>query len=80
MRSGREKLLDVLEVGEFEGVKFTILSPKPIEVGDTYLAARNTGPHLLTAKVVDVKNGWVHSEENAYSFNIGECIPIELHI
>lgn len=76
----RQKLIEILEVGEFEGIRFTVLSPNPIKDGDTYLVARNTGPHLLTAKKVDHENGWVVPEEDAYVFDISECIPIQLHI
>lgn len=76
---GYEALNKVLDAGEFEGVKFSRLD-RPIQEGDTYLAARNTGPHLLTARKVDRTWSWVVPEEDAYSFDIRECVPIQLHI
>ena len=52
---------------------FTI-SLDPIQPGDTYLAERNTGPHLLTClRVVD---GYVVPVESAYCYDLYECIKI----
>ena len=78
-RDGIVALKAVLQAKEFEGVSFKILD-RPIQNGDTYLAARNTGPHLLTAKEVDQRNRWVVPVESAYVFDIWECVPIELGI
>lgn len=47
------------------------LSDDPIQPGDTYIAGRNTGPHLLTCR--SVGNGCFHPVECAYSFDDGEC-------
>jgi hypothetical protein len=78
------RLKAALAVGEFEGLRFTVLD-RPVQVGDTYLAARNTGPHVLTArKVVPyptpenglTHGGWVVAQEPAYSFDLGECVPV----
>lgn len=85
MRPGYEKMREVMEAGEFEGVKFKILTQiaedgkeylKDLEPGDTYLAARNTGPHLLTVK--EVAMGAAFPVETAYPFDLNECVPIEL--
>lgn len=77
VREGHEELRKVLEKREFEGVPFRVLD-REIQEGDTYLAARNTGPHLLTAEKVLVSLGWVVPVEVAYAFDITECVPIEL--
>ena len=66
----------VLRSGVFEGIPFRIIS-RAIEEGDTYLAARNTKPQLLTARKVNWWKGWVVPVESAYVFNIEECFPIE---
>lgn len=85
MYPGYEKMYEVLKSGEFEGVKFKVLTEvgadgkvyhKKLEKGDTYLAARNTGPHLLT--VEEVAMGAVFPVETAYPFDLNECVPIEL--
>ena len=78
-RDGVVALRAVLEAKEFEGVSFKILD-RPIRNGDTYLAARNTGPYLLTAREVDRGNGWVVPVEPEYVFDIGECVPVELSV
>jgi hypothetical protein len=54
-----------------------LLYTEELEPGDLYLAARNTGPHLLTVREVDKVNGIVHPKEfPAYSFNLGECVKV----
>lgn len=82
-RTAWARLQAVVEAGEFEGVPFKLLR-RPIQVGDTYLAARNTGPHLLTAREIvreeGFTGGYVCPVENAYAFDIPECIPIEFQI
>lgn len=55
---------------ELEGAEL-ILSNDKIENGDMYVAERNTGPQLLTAR--DVRPGWIHPVESAYSYDVGEC-------
>lgn len=74
----RELMKQVLESGEFEGVKFLVSSDQRFFPGDTYLAARNTGPHLLTVRYVERAGGWIVPVEMAYSFDLGECVKIEL--
>ncbi len=84
----RAELRAAVDAGVFEGVRFKVLD-RPIPAGDTYLAARNTGPHLLTAgQVVPypteenglMYGGWVVPLEWAYAFDLGECVPIKLEI
>lgn len=55
---------------DFEGVKLK-LSDDLIQPGDTFIAGRNTGPHLLTCLAVG--NTCIHPVETAYSFDIAEC-------
>lgn len=76
---GRRELALILEAGQFEGITFEVLD-RPIVDGDTYFACRNTSPRLLTARKVDQDNLWVLPVENAYAFDLGECIPIRLDI
>ncbi len=52
-----------------------IYSEEPIKPGDTYLAERNTGPHLLTCKFVDPRH-WIEAVEDAYPYNTWDCIKI----
>ncbi len=47
-----------------------------IEVGDLYVAERNTGPKLLTAGFIDETLGWIRPTRNAYPFDIGECVKV----
>lgn len=54
----------------FEGTPL-LLTAEPIAVGDTYLACRNTGPKLLTARAIG--NGCIHPCETGYSFDLCEC-------
>lgn len=58
---------------EFEGTTL-LLSDEPIRVGDTYIAGRNTGPHLLTCR--SVHETFICSVENAYAFDTCECRKI----
>lgn len=51
-----------------------VSSPDPIQPGDTYLAERNTGPHLLTCH--KVKNNYIVPVEMAYCYDVWECIKI----
>ncbi|WP_336670688.1 hypothetical protein [Tsukamurella sp. USMM236] len=76
-RYGYDVLQEVLALGVFEGVPFVRLD-RVVEVGDTYLAARNTGPHLLTA--TRICNGYVLNAEGKYPFDTWECHPIELQL
>ena len=48
-----------------------------IKVGDLYVGERNTGPHLLTARVVNTESQWIHPTCNAYSYDLWECVKVE---
>lgn len=70
----------VLRMGgivDIEGVKFVIDGDGAVAVGDTYIAERNTGPKLLTAKELDDRN-WIIPEEDAYYFDTWECCKVRL--
>lgn len=43
----------------------------PIQPGDTYVAGRNTGPHLLTCQ--SIGDGFIVPVEAAYCFDLHEC-------
>lgn len=73
LRGGNTLILEGMQV---------IMLPGEIEVGDWYVAERNTGPHLLTAREI-VKNdsmlgGWIHPNEIAYSFDLSECVRVKV--
>lgn len=77
-------LMAALRAGEtidFEGVPVRKAADQDLAPGDSYLAMRNTGPHLLTvSKVVSEENlvgGFVCAKEPAYAFDIPECVKIE---
>jgi hypothetical protein len=60
---------------EIEGVVFIVTYSEPIQVGDTYIAERNTGPKLLTA--LELGEGCIHPKEfPAYSFDTYECAKV----
>jgi hypothetical protein len=44
-----------------------------IKDGDMYVAERNIGKELLTAKFVDFANRWIFPKEIAYVYNLSEC-------
>jgi len=44
--------------------------------GDLYVAERNTGPHLLTARFVDHTRGCVFPTTIDYPFDLYECIKV----
>jgi hypothetical protein len=47
-----------------------------LKPGDLYLACRNTGPQLLTVKSVNEEHGYVIPVENAYPYDIHECVKV----
>jgi hypothetical protein len=52
------------------------VSDDPIQVGDTYLAERNTGPHLLTCKSVNDR-GWIAATDTmVYPYDLRDCIKV----
>jgi hypothetical protein len=73
---------------EFEGMTLRLIPGKEygsrLEPGDTYVAERSSGPKLLTVQEVlltspDGKySGWVVPVEPAYSFDLGECVGVEI--
>lgn len=69
------------EVIDFEGVPVRKAEDQDLAPGDSYLAMRNTGPHLLTvSKVVREDNlvsGFVLAQEPAYPFDLPECVKID---
>lgn len=64
------------EVVEIEGVRFRMKSGE-IEVGDFYIAERNTGPHLLTAKVINRELECIVPIEDAYPYDLWECVRVQ---
>jgi hypothetical protein len=63
---------------EFEGMPVRLCRGEPLAPGDTYLAGRNTGPHLLTVREVYEDQGFATNVENAYPFDLRHCIKVEL--
>jgi hypothetical protein len=57
---------------EVEGIKLEIADRLPIN-GEMYIAERNVGKQLLTAKFVDEVNRWVIPIEMAYVYDLCEC-------
>jgi hypothetical protein len=45
-----------------------------LQVGDLYVAERNTGPHLLTVK--GFGEDCVFATTPVYAFNTGECVKV----
>jgi hypothetical protein len=66
----RQTVGDFLSAAKEIGVEFLA---RPVQDGDLYLASRNTGIKLLTARKVDHGNGWVVPVEPAYVYDIHEC-------
>jgi len=72
---------EALESGQIEGVPFRVTGMgRDIRPGDTYIAERNVGLKLLTCRENDKENGWIIPDGNAYPYDTGECIRIELMI
>ena len=61
-----------------DGVTFKMTGVgRNLRTGDTYVAGRNTGPHLLTVdKLCD--GGWISSKEDAYPYDLQECYKVEM--
>jgi hypothetical protein len=68
LRSGNAVSIDGLLVKACPG--------QDIAPGDVYIAERNTGPHLLTAKSVDRRLGCIFPRELAYPYNLDECVRV----
>lgn len=69
------KKLRAGETIDFEGILLK-MDEGEIEPGDLYVAERNTGPHLLTARVVDTQSGCIVPTDHAYPFNLHECVKV----
>jgi hypothetical protein len=70
---GKENLAMIEDMARELGVK--LLWGEPIHPGDLYLAARNTGPRLLTCRALG--EGCVHPVEfPEYSYDMNECVKI----
>lgn len=73
---------------EFEGVMLEYVGEwRKLVPGDTYVAERNQGPRLLTVRVVKpflgVENefsGAVFPVENAYPYDLDECVKVNIVI
>ena len=72
------------ETIDFEGVPL-VTDEGELLVGDTYIAERNTGPHLLTVQrfvMVPPKYGeivdFVIPKESAYCFDGQECVKVKM--
>lgn len=67
-----------------KGVLFKATEEEEIKPGDIYIAERNTGPRLLTAKRIvgpgegpDGFGGWIDAKEfPAYNYDIWECVRV----
>ena len=71
---GREyRTISALASGEvviLDGISLK-MDDGEIKSGDLYVAERNTGPKLLTARVVDQERGWIHATDLfRYSFDL----------
>ncbi len=48
-----------------------------IKPGDLYVAERNTGLHLLTAREVNMEVGCIFPvDRDAYAFDLHECVKV----
>lgn len=64
------------EVIDFHGILLK-MDNWPIGPGDIYIAERNNGPKLLTAKIVDYAAGCIHPTTfGDYAFDIFECVKV----
>ncbi len=75
----KSKALETLRKGEVVDIGAGVLvkmAEGKIQPGDLYVAERNTGPHLLTCRYVNVEDGWVAAVENAYPFDTNECVKV----
>lgn len=66
------------EILEIEGVQFRMI-PGDIEVGDWYIAERNVGPKLLTARKIEMSGeypNWIVPIEMAYCYDWHECVRV----
>ena len=73
-RITKQEILDFAQENGFRALD------TELEPGDSYLAGRNTEIQLLTCdKVFDAGyRPWVQAVEMAYSYDLGECVKVEL--
>jgi hypothetical protein len=71
---------------EFEGMWLRYEGEwQDLQTGDTYAAERNQGPRLLTVRRVAETLGDGHfagavfAVENAYPYDLGECVKVSIH-
>lgn len=73
------KALRMGEVVDLGGIRVK-MDEGEIKPGDLYVAERNTGPHLLTAReVVRTEHGhidYIHPTTLSYSFDGSECVKV----
>lgn len=72
------------ETVEIDGLHLAIDGDGEVQAGDLYIAERNTGPQLLTAKRIDnvhneiVWGGpWVLPTTFAYAYDLDECVKVK---
>lgn len=57
----------------------TMYPRRNIYPGDLYVGCRNSGPELLTCHSVS-PGGWVNSVEDAYRYDVEECVKVSVGI
>ncbi len=74
----RYQTIDALRQGktiDIQGIKLQ-MDDGEIRPGDLYVAERNTGPHLLTAKKINLEIGCIFPTDDAYPYNLHECVKV----
>lgn len=71
--------LNKLRAGETFDLEGLLLkmAPGDITPGDLYIAERNGPPKLLTAKEINVQEGWIVPTTFDYSYDTHECVKVE---
>ena len=69
LREGKSVEVEGLTVCMVEG---------DIKPGDIYVGERNVGPRLLTALSVNSEGGWINPREQAYNYDVSECVKVDL--
>jgi len=62
------------EIVDIEGIKLRMAEGE-IAPGDLYVAERNTGPKLLTAKVINFNI--IIPTDGEYPYSINECVKVK---
>lgn len=63
------------EVVDLDGILFK-MDEGEIELGDLYIAERNSGPKFLEAKEIDVERGYIIPTTPDYVFSFSECVKV----